>query len=80
MILVLDIGNSDITMGLWDGSLPATGAWKHTWRIPSRTHEPELFYGVKMRDYFFEAGIEVSAVKKLVLSSVVPGSRKKFRK
>jgi len=67
MILVLDIGNSDITIGFWDGS-----QWKHTWRIPSRTHEPELFYGVKMRDNFFEAGLAVTSVKKIVLSSVVP--------
>jgi type III pantothenate kinase len=75
MILVLDIGNSDITIGLWDGS-----QWKHTWRIPSRTHQPELFYGVKIRDYFFEAGVEVSTVKKMVLSSVVPGLTEKIHK
>lgn len=75
MILVLDIGNSDITMGLWDGS-----QWRHTWRIPSRTHQPELFYGVKIRDYFFEAGIQVSAVDKMVLSSVVPGLTEKIQK
>ncbi len=75
MILVLDIGNSDITMGLWDGS-----QWKHTWRIPSRTHQPELFYGVKMRDYFFEANIAVSKVEKIVLSSVVPGLTEKIHK
>jgi type III pantothenate kinase len=75
MILVFDIGNSDITMGLWEGS-----EWKHTWRIPSRTHQPELFYGVKIRDYFFEAGIAVSGVTKLVLSSVVPGLTEKIQK
>jgi type III pantothenate kinase len=75
MILVFDIGNSDITMGLWDGS-----QWKHTWRIPSRTHQPELFYGVKIRDYFLEAGIPVSGVQKLVLSSVVPGLTEKIHK
>lgn len=75
MILVLDIGNSDITMGLWDGT-----QWKHTWRIPSRTHQPELFYGVKIRDYFFEAGIPVTSVNKMVLSSVVPGLTEKIHK
>ncbi len=75
MILVLDIGNSDITIGLWDGS-----QWKHTWRIPSRTHQPELFYGVKIRDYFFEAGLSTTAVSQLVLSSVVPGLTEKIHK
>jgi type III pantothenate kinase len=75
MVLAFDIGNSDITMGLWDGS-----QWRHTWRIPSRTHQPELFYGVKIRDCFFEARIQVSAVDKLVLSSVVPGLTEKIQK
>jgi type III pantothenate kinase len=75
MILVFDIGNSDITMGLWDGS-----QWRHTWRIPSRTHQPELFYGVKMRDYFFEAGVQVTTISKVVLSSVVPGLTEKIQK
>lgn len=75
MILVLDIGNSDITMGLWDGN-----QWKHIWRIPSRLHQPELFYGVKMRDAFFEAGIPISNVKRIVLSSVVPGLTEKVNK
>lgn len=75
MILVFDIGNSDITIGLWNGS-----QWKHTWRIPSRIHQPELFYGVKIRDYFFEAGLQVTDVNKIVLSSVVPGLTDKIHK
>lgn len=75
MILVLDIGNSDITMGLWDGK-----QWSHTWRIPSRTHQPELYYGVKIRDYFFEAGVSTTSVSQLVLSSVVPGLTEKIHK
>lgn len=75
MILVFDIGNSDITIGLWDGS-----QWRHTWRVPSRTHQPELFYGVKIRDYFFEAGLPVTSVHKIVLSSVVPTLTEKIQK
>ncbi len=75
MILVFDIGNSDITMGLWDGS-----AWKHTWRIASRAHQPELYYGVKVRDYFFEAGQSTEGVTTIVLSSVVPGLTEKIHK
>ncbi len=75
MILVLDIGNSDITIGLWDGA-----QWKNTWRIPSRITQPELFYGVKLRDYFFEARLETTGVDKIVLSSVVPGLTDKIHK
>lgn len=75
MILALDIGNSDITMGLWDGA-----TWKHTWRIPSRVQQPELYYGVKMRDSFLDAQAVISAVDRIVISSVVPGLTEKIQK
>lgn len=67
MVLVLDIGNSDITIGLYD-----IDEFKHIWRIPSVAERPELFYGIKFRDYFLEAGLPIEAVSKIVLSSVVP--------
>jgi type III pantothenate kinase len=67
MLLALDIGNSDITLGLWEGS-----QLKQIWRIPSKPEQPELFYGVKIRDHFFEAGLTFSQVNTIVLSSVVP--------
>lgn len=73
MLLALDIGNSDITMGLW-----REGAWQ-IWRIPSRLDQPELFYGIKVRDHFLEAGVPVETVDTLVLSSVVPGLTDKVR-
>ena len=73
MLLALDIGNSDITMGLWKA-----GAWQ-IWRIPSRLDQPELFYGIKVRDYFQEAGLPVESVNTVVVSSVVPGLTDKLR-
>ena len=73
MLLALDIGNSDITMGLWKDE-----AWQ-IWRIPSRVDQPELFYGIKIRDYFLEAGLPVEAVHTIVVSSVVPGLTDKIR-
>ncbi len=67
MILVLDIGNSDITIGLFDQQ-----ELKYTWRIPAVADRPELYYGIKFRDYLLEAGLLISHVEKIVLSSVVP--------
>lgn len=67
MILVLDLGNSDITIGLYNQH-----QWQHVWRVPSVPDRPELFYGIKIRDYFFEAGLAIVDVEKIVLSSVVP--------
>lgn len=67
MLLAIDIGNSDVTIGLHDAV-----QWKYRWRIPSVASRPELFYGIKLRDYFLEADIKTDAVKKIVISSVVP--------
>lgn len=74
MLLAFDIGNSDITIGLWNGN-----AWQNQWRIPSRLDQPELFYGVKVRDYFFEAGVHTSSTETIVVSSVVPGLTEKIK-
>ncbi len=73
MLLALDVGNSDITMGLWRDN-----AWQ-VWRIPSRIDQPELFYGIKVRDYFLEASLPIELVGTVVISSVVPGLTDKIR-
>jgi type III pantothenate kinase len=74
MLLAIDIGNSDITLGLWQGE-----AWKHVWRIQTKPELPELFYGVKIRDYFFESGTASAEVNTIVLSSVVPNLTEKIK-
>jgi len=73
MILAYDIGNSDITMGLWNGN-----DWQ-VWRIPSRTDQPELFYGIKIRDSLLESSISIDLVTTIVISSVVPGLTDKIK-
>jgi type III pantothenate kinase len=67
MMLAVDIGNSDITIGLSDQN-----DWLHIWRLSSAMNHPELFYGIKLREHFFEAGINPAGVEKVVVSSVVP--------
>ena len=74
MLLAFDIGNSDITVGLWHNN-----SWKHQWRIPSRIDQPELFYGIKIRDYFLEARLHIEMVETIVISSVVPGLTDKIK-
>jgi type III pantothenate kinase len=74
MLLAFDIGNSDITIGLWNGT-----EWQYVWRIPSKPDQSELYYGVRMRDYFLEAAILVEKVETIVLSSVVPGLTEKIK-
>lgn len=67
MFLAIDIGNTDIMVGI-----NHQNEWVHLWRLPSTIDRPELFYGIRMREHFFEAGIKPEAVDKIVLSSVVP--------
>jgi type III pantothenate kinase len=74
MLLAVDIGNSDITLGLWKDQ-----EWKFVWRIATRPDLPELYYGIKIRDYFFESGTEVNQVRIVVVSSVVPGLTDKIK-
>jgi type III pantothenate kinase len=73
MLLAYDIGNSDITMGLWNGN-----DWQ-VWRIPSRSDQPELFYGIKIRDSLLEANIPAEQINVIVISSVVPGLTDKIK-
>lgn len=68
MVLAVDIGNSDITIGLYYQQ-----DWKHLWRLSSAISSPELYYGIKMREHFFEADLRVQDVERIVVSSVVPG-------
>lgn len=74
MLLAVDTGNSDITIGAWDGN-----EWTQIWRIPSISSQPELFYGVKIREHFLEANIPESSIDKVVISSVVPSLTEKLR-
>lgn len=74
MLLAIDIGNSDITIGLWNKH-----QWQFHWRIPSKPDQPELFYGVKIRDFFLESSLAPEAIGKIVVSSVVPALNDKIR-
>jgi type III pantothenate kinase len=67
MMLAIDIGNTDVTLGLYRES-----KWAHIWRLSSALNHPELFYGIKLREFFFEAGLSTSDIQKIVISSVVP--------
>lgn len=67
MMLAVDIGNTDVTLGLYKD-----GKWAYLWRLSSALNHPELFYGIKLREFFFEAGLHTHGVQKIVISSVVP--------
>jgi len=67
VIIAIDIGNSNVVIGVHDGEF-----WRHTWRLPTLVEETMLFYEMRLADHLLEAGIRPDMVKQVVLSSVVP--------
>lgn len=66
MLLAIDVGNSDITLGVY-----SPDRW-NTWRIPAAIDLPHMFYGLKILDYFLERGWDREDVDTVAISSVVP--------
>jgi type III pantothenate kinase len=72
MLFAVDIGNSDVTIGINDKS-----DWIQIWRMPSG-NLTEVYYGLKLQNYFLEAGIKTSDIHGVVISSVVPSLTETF--
>jgi len=67
MILVIDIGNTNIVMGVWQGSTLAAH-----WRLVTEPHRTVDEYGILVRGLFDSRGIPAGAVAGIIVSSVVP--------
>lgn len=67
MLLVIDIGNSNIVMGTYTGK----NLMKH-WRVSTDRQKTGDEYGILINDLFRYQGIEISDVKDIIISSVVP--------
>ncbi|MDX2246544.1 MAG: type III pantothenate kinase [Bacteroidia bacterium] len=65
MLLVTDIGNSDIVFGVWE-----EGHWLYQWRHASSRY---LSTGAALQKYAEEAGINLRDFSQVIMSSVVPG-------
>ncbi len=67
MILVFDVGNTNIVLGVYKGE----ELLEH-WRLSTNPHRTADEYGMLLRDLFDYAGISRRDIKALVISSVVP--------
>jgi len=67
MVLAIDIGNTNVVVGLHDG-----GKWAEIWRMESKRNENLLYYSYKINDFLWEAGIDVKDIHLKVVSTVVP--------
>ncbi len=66
MLLAIDIGNSNITLGIWDGH-----SWQREWRLRTDSERTADEFGILLTSLLREARVE-TAVDAVILSSVVP--------
>ncbi|MGR3812386.1 type III pantothenate kinase [Jiulongibacter sp. NS-SX5] len=66
-MLVADIGNTDIVIGIFEND-----TLTHSFRIPSKRDESKVFFQMKLVDYLLENNLSPEKLGVKVLSSVVP--------
>src|ERR1051325_10527772 len=67
MLLVLDVGNTNTTLGVYDGA-----RLLHSWRLTSERHRTVDEYGIMCRTLLLLAELESKAITAIAISSVVP--------
>lgn len=67
MLLVIDVGNSNIVLGIYDGQQ----LLRH-WRVSTDKARTSDEYGILFHDLFALAGITFNQTKAIIISSVVP--------
>lgn len=73
LLLAIDIGNTNIHLGLWDGS-----AWRVSWRARTVSDKMSDEYAVLARNFLASANLTVDAVSGVAISSVVPALTNTF--
>src|ERR1700675_2186478 len=67
MLLALDVGNTNITIGTFDGA-----TLKGRWRLRTIKEQTADEWGILMRNLFTLSSLDLSAVDGVIISSVVP--------
>lgn len=67
MILVLDVGNSNIVVGVYKGTKLIS-----EWRLSTQTIRSADEYGIQFVNLFKLADIKIDAIEGVIMSSVVP--------
>lgn len=67
MILVIDVGNTNITYGIYDGEELLT-----SFRMMSNVQRTSDEYGLMIKDLIVANGVDVSSIKGAIIASVVP--------
>lgn len=67
MLLVIDIGNTNIVLGMYEGE-----DLRFHWRVATDRNKTEDEYGMLIRSLFMSVGLEFKQVEGVIVSSVVP--------
>jgi type III pantothenate kinase len=76
MLLAVDIGNTNITLGLFRPGQRSVGV---SWRLSTRSRSTADEYGIKIMDFFHYAGCDAAEVNGIAVASVVPPLDPVFR-
>ncbi len=74
MLLALDIGNTNITLGVWNGR-----SWLHHWRLLTNAAQTADAYGIILKTLLKDVGV-LTAVDQAIIASVVPTLSHTFAK
>ncbi len=74
MLLAIDIGNTNIHLGLWNGR-----SWQHQWRLHTTAEQTSDEFGVTLMALLREFDVE-NLVREVALCSVVPWLTKTFKR
>lgn len=67
MLLVLDTGNTNIVLGIYD-----EGQLKYHWRMETYRQKTEDEYAMQVKAFFTHVGITFEDIRGIIISSVVP--------
>lgn len=68
MLLAIDIGNSNVVVGLYKND-----TWKEVWRFHTLTESGAgTYYANQFAEHFLKAGLRPQQIDRIILSSVVP--------
>jgi type III pantothenate kinase len=67
MLLAIDVGNTNIVLGVFDGS-----RLTHSWRLQTLRERTADELGILVTHLFAQSGVDTSRVDGIILSSVVP--------
>ena len=67
MLLVIDIGNTNITFGTFEKNILT-----NHWRLPTDIHKTTDAYGIDFCNIFFFSNVNRESISGIIISSVVP--------